>query len=197
MIPKFNNKPNAHVKYYYSDGQGLTVSQDFFVGRANAVVGVVFVIIDDGIMNVLISKRSDKMRDEAGKVGVPCGYLDWNETRYEAMIREVHEETSLYLPDYEKYLIFNNNEEPFKIKDKPSEDKRQNISHIYLSVYDFRAENANKFPADIEKFTCKETAWVKWLTMTEFFCTYMNYEWAFHHDETIMSAIEYFNKNFI
>lgn len=193
--PKFNNIPNERIQIRYQSKNGI-VSLDYFISRAIAVVGVVFAIIDDGIMNVLISKRSEKMRDEAGKIGVPCGYLDWQETLHEAMMREVYEETSMYLPDYDKYLLFNNNGEPFKTKDKPKEDKRQNVSHIYLSVYDFRGENADKFPVDVVKFSCKETAWVKWFTMSEFFTTYMNYEWAFQHDETIRLALDFFNKNF-
>ena len=92
-------------------------------------------------------------------------------------------------------MLFNNNCEPFRIKDKPSEDKRQNISHIYLSAFDFSKE-PDKFPFDIEKFKCKETALVKWMKLEEFYTTYMNYEWAFHHDETIKSAILFFNKYF-
>jgi 8-oxo-dGTP pyrophosphatase MutT (NUDIX family) len=192
--PKFNNKPNAHVKYYYSDECGLKIQQDFFVCRATAVVGVVFAFTDIG-MKILITRRSNTMRDEANKYGIPCGYLDFNETRHEAMIREVYEETSLYLPEYEKYLLFNNDGDPYKTKDKPGEDKRQNISHIYLNVFDFSKE-PDKFPKSIEAFSCKETALVKWMKLEEFYLTYPNYEWAFNHDETIKSAVIYHNKIF-
>jgi 8-oxo-dGTP pyrophosphatase MutT (NUDIX family) len=190
---KFGNRPNGRIRLKYNFNDNIEL--DYFISRATALVGVVFAITGDGIINILISKRSEKMRDEPGKVGIPCGYLDFDETCFEGMMREIYEETSLYLPDYNKYLLFNNNEQAFKIKDKPKEDKRQNVSHIYLSVYDFSGENADKFPADVAKFTCKETAWVKWISMTEFFSTYMNYEWAFQHDETIKLALEFFNKN--
>ena len=135
------------------------------------------------------------MRDEPDKMCVPCGYLDWDETMYEGMMREVYEESSLYLPDYKKYLMFNYGEQPFRVKDKPKEDKRQNVSHLYVSVYDFR-DNMDKFPADIINFFCKETALVQWMKMVEFYETYKNYKWAFGHDETIKSALEFFNKNF-
>jgi 8-oxo-dGTP pyrophosphatase MutT (NUDIX family) len=192
--PKFNNRPNAHVRYYFSDERGLKVQQDFFVGRATAVVGVVFAFTTDG-MQILITRRSGTMRDEANKYGVPCGYLDWDESRHEAMIREVYEETSMYLPDYDKYLLFNNDGEPYRIKDKPSEDKRQNISHIYLSVFDFSKE-MSAFPLSIEAFTCKETAMVRWMKLETFYATYPEYEWAFNHDETIKGAVIYHNKIF-
>jgi len=192
--PKFNNKPNQHIRYHYTDGCGLTINQDFFIGRSTAVVGVVFAFTNVG-MQILITRRSNTMRDEANKYGIPCGYLDFNESRQEAMIREVYEETSMYLPEYDKYLLFNNDGEPFKIKDKPSEDKRQNISHIYLSVFDF-SKDMDKFPVDIEKFTCKETALVEWVKLEDFYATYQDHSWAFNHDETIKAAVIFHNKTF-
>ena len=131
--PKFNNKPNAHVRYNYNDGSGVKIDQDFWISRSTAIVGVVLASTRDGLQ-ILITKRSKKMRDEANKVGVTCGYLDWGETRYEAMIREVYEETSLYLPEYEKMLIYNNNQEAIIIKDNPNTDKRQ-MFHIYFFQY--------------------------------------------------------------
>ena len=191
--PKFNNTPNERIQIRYQSKNGI-VSLDYFISRATAVVGIVLAYTDDSL-KILIIKRSDKMRDEAGKIGVPCGYADWGETLYEAMIREVYEETSMYLPKYEKQLLFNNDGEAFKIKDKPSEDKRQNISHIYLSVYDFR-DKMDLFPIDVEQFTCKETAKVMLMKVVDFFGTKMNYDWAFNHDETIQLALQYFNKNF-
>jgi ADP-ribose pyrophosphatase YjhB (NUDIX family) len=194
---KFKNKPNAHVKYYYSDERGLKVQQDFFVSRSCAVVGVVLAYTATG-MHVLIEKRSDKMMDEASKVGIPCGYLDWDETLYEAMMREVYEETSLYLPDYEKYVIFDNDKQPFFVKDNPKSDKRQNVSHIYLTVLDFQdsQQAIDAFPVNIENFTCRETAWVKWMKLLDFYNVREGIAWAFNHDETIESAVKFYNKNF-
>ena len=192
--PKFNNKPNAHVRYNYNDGSGVKIDQDFWISRSTAIVGVVLASTRDGLQ-ILITKRSKKMRDEANKVGVTCGYLDWGETRYEAMIREVYEETSLYLPEYEKMLIYNNNQEAIIIKDNPNTDKRQNVSHIFLSVFDF-TDCPDKFPLFVELYSSKETAWVKWMKLLTFYETYTNYDWAFHHDETIINAIKFFNKNF-
>jgi ADP-ribose pyrophosphatase YjhB (NUDIX family) len=146
-------------------------------------------------LRILISKRSEKMRDEAGKVGVPCGYLDWDESGYFGMMREVYEETSFFMPDHEKQLLFNNDKQPFFVKDDPKADKRQNVSLLYLSVYDFQGK-MDLFPVDVEGFTCKETAWVKWMKVAEFYGTYMKYEWAFNHDETIKSALQFFHRNF-
>lgn len=188
--PTFKNRPNQHLKYYYTDGRGLTIKQDFFIGRSTAIVGIVFAVTMGGIY-ILITKRSKKMYDEPGKYCMPCGYLDWDETRHEAMIREVYEETSLYLPDYDNYLVYNNNNEPIIIKDNPVSNKRQNVSHIYLTVLDF-TEAMLEFPSAIEAFTCKETAWVKWMKYETFLATQQDYEWAFNHDETIKNAIKFY-----
>lgn len=192
---KFNNRPNDHVSHYYhSPHTGIKVKQDYFISRACAVVGVVFAHTSYGMM-VLLEKRSDKMMDEAGKIGIPCGYLDWDETLYEAMMREVYEETSLYIPDYKKYVAFDNNKQAFHVKDNPRTDKRQNVSHIYVTVFDFESseEAIFAYPSNIEEYTNKEIAWVKWMRLTEFYETRNNYQWAFNHDETIDSALKYYN----
>ncbi|MFA5207576.1 MAG: NUDIX hydrolase [Candidatus Paceibacterota bacterium] len=192
-VKLFKNRPNYHLRYHFNDGCGLKIDQDYWISRSIAVVGVVFVNKGDGLY-VLITKRSNKMLNEASKYGVPCGYLDYNETTHEAMIREVYEETSLYLPDYEKQLIFDNNKQPICINDDPN-SKHQNIALIYLSAYNF-VDKINKFPLFVESFTSKETAMVKWMKMIIFYSTYGDYLWAFHHDDTIKDAMSFFNKNF-
>jgi 8-oxo-dGTP pyrophosphatase MutT (NUDIX family) len=174
--PKFNNKPNKHL----------------WVSRAVAVVGIVFAITLDG-MKVLIAKRSDKMMDEAGKYGIPCGYLDWNETTFDGMTREVYEETSLYLPDHAYHLVTNNNKIPFTIHDSPA-NNRQNVSLLFLSVYNF-SPRMDMFPVDIEQYTNEETSEVKWISLTDFYLKYDHeYEWAFNHNETIKEAVKHFNR---
>ena len=192
--PKFNNRPNDHIIYgFHSPHSGIKIKQDYFISRAVAVVGVVFISVIGKNMSVLVTKRSEKMRDEAGKHGVPCGYLDWDETLYEAMVREVYEETSLYLPDYEEFLVTNNNKKSFTVHDKPS-DNRQNVSHIFLSVYDFN-ENVSKVPAEVESYMDKETAEVMWMSLLEFYQKYdTEYSWAFNHNETIKDALKFYNK---
>jgi len=193
-VRKFNNRPNYHLRYNYDDGRGLKIDQDFWISRSTAVDAIILAYTDDG-MQVLITKRSDKMRDEAGKFGVPCGYLDYDETRHKAMIRELYEETSLYLPDYEKMIIFDNNKEAIIIKDNPKDSHRQNVSHIFLTVLDF-TEKMNKFPSNIQNYHCKETAEVIWLMLDKFYKNYIDFNWAFHHDDAIKNAVKFFNENF-
>ncbi len=187
MKPKFNNVPNEHLTLRLDDGINV-IKRDVWISRATSVDGIVFAFTDDGMV-VLVVKRSGKMLNEPNKYCIPCGYLDFNETRWDAMLREVYEETSLYLPDYDNYLIFDNNKQPFKTKDNPNDSVNQNISNIYINVLDFRG-NMRDFPIEIQNFTCKETAQVKWLPLTEFYN--VSREWAFNHNKDIELAVNFF-----
>lgn len=184
--PKFNNKQNENLRFKYND-----IDVNVWISRSVAVVGVIFASTNDGI-RVLITKRSDTMIDEPGKISLPCGYLDWNESTYETMIREVCEETSLYLPDYNKYLIFDNDKKNYDMKDAPNVN-RQNVTLMYINMYDFK-DHMKDFPSYVEKYSCAETASVKWLKLVDFYQS--DYYWAFNHDDTIKNALKYFNKNY-
>lgn len=173
--PKFHNRPNPQI----------------WISRAPALVGVIF-MIHPTAMHVLIIKRSEIM-DEPNKFAAPSGYLDWDETGYEGITRELFEETSFYLPEYEKFCVFDNNKESFFTQTNPKADKKQNVSIYYISLYDF-TENVDKFPFDIEKFKCNETAEVKIMPVKTFFNSQL--DWAFHHDERIKQALEFLNKNY-
>lgn len=192
--PIFNNRPNDRVSYAFtSEASGVKIRQDYFISRAVAVVGVVFAIPLIGGMHVLTTKRSKRMRDEPNKHCVPCGYLDFDETLYDGMIREVFEETSLYLPNYQDLCVFDNNKQPYQIKDSPS-DNRQNVSMLYMTVLDFSA-NMDRFPTEIEMHFGNETQEVKWLPLIDLYANKVDWEWAFHHDETIKTASDYYLKH--
>jgi len=192
--PKFNNRANDHVIFaVHSQHSGLKMRQDYWVSRAPAVVGIVFAFGVEGGTRVLVIKRSKNMREEPLKYGAPSGYLDWDESGFEAMTREVYEETSLYLPIYEPFLIFDNNKQPFFVQDDPKKDKNQNVSLTYLLAFDFIGD-PESFPIEIEKYVDHETAEVRWLKLTDFFNE--SREWAFNHDERIVMAHKFFNKNF-
>ena len=189
--PIFKNKPNPHLMHHYNSGDGVKVHQDFWISRAPAVVGIIFAFGVEGGARVLVIKRSPKMRDEPNKYGAPSGYLDWDENAFDAMVREVYEETSMYLPDYDPFLTFNNYEQPFYVHSDPETDKNQNVSLTYIMVYDFHKE-PDFFPADIEKYSDHETAKVEWLKLQDFYNS--NYEWAFNHNKRIEMALRYYNK---
>ena len=192
--PEFKNKPNQHIKLYYSnDVRGTEVKQEYWISRAAAVCGIIFAFGVEGGSRVLVIKRSKNMPDEPNKFGAPSGYLDWDESGYDGMVRETYEETSMYLPDYDPFILFNNNREPFWVNTNPMAFN-QNISLFYVQVYDF-SSNPDFFPIDIQEYTDGETAQVEWLNLQDFYNN--KREWAFNHDERIAMALKHFNKNYM
>jgi len=92
MEPEFFNRENECVKT--EDGRTIWLS------RSCAVAITTIWSWDKRIENpqVLLVKRAENVDNEPGRWCLPCGYLDYNETLYEAAIRELYEETGVYLP---------------------------------------------------------------------------------------------------
>ena len=161
-------------------------SKKIWESRSVAVVGILFALVE-GKLSILSEKRSDTMADEPGKWCLPCGYLDWDENGWDALRREVYEETSFLIDDYKKYLVFDNNQSPFFINTSPTEN-RQNIAMSYALVFDFHVD---VFPKHIENHVDHEIAEIKWLPYEE----RHDYVWAFNHNQRINMALEYILKN--
>jgi len=165
-------------------------NQLIYISRSTAVVGLIFAIIGDET-NVLITKRSKLMPSEPQKLCLPCGFLDWDETRHEAMMREVYEETSFYMPDSEEYLVYNNDKRSFISKDDPYEGD-QNISEIFISVFNFTDE-PDAFPSNVEEFYCDEVEKAQWMEYRDFIDSQHHFDWAFDHNNTIIKGWEHWN----
>ncbi len=193
-IIKFNNKPNDHVTYSFnSPSTGIKVKQDFWVSRSAAIDVLVLARckeIENNDWMILTIKRSKTMRDDPNKTAVPSGYMDWDEDGYEAMLRELYEETSLYLPDFNSFNVFDNQKQPFLTLTKPTIN-RQNIVLLYMTVLNFD-DKSQEFPWFVESYKDKETADVKWMTYFDFLTT--KREWAFNHDKRINDALLYYEK---
>ena len=186
-LPKFNNIENEHLILQVHNGRN-SFKRNIWVSRAPAVVGLIFAFGVDNDVRVLIIKRSKNMLDEPLKFGAPSGYLDWNESGYEGITREVYEETSMYLPHFEQFLKFNNNEQPFYVQTDPDKDKHQNVSLSYVLAYDFSGHE-EFFPSEIKNYTDRETAEVQWLKLSDFYN--IKKEWAFNHNRRIESAFNF------
>lgn len=65
----------------------------------NVTVAAIITRIEDGILQILLTKRSNNMMTFPGAWVLPGGHVDQYETREQAVIREVKEETGLdFLP---------------------------------------------------------------------------------------------------
>lgn len=173
-MKKFKNKPNECIK---ANGK------EYWISRSVAIVGSLFAKVENTIY-ILAEKRSDKM-DFSGYWCVVCGYLDWDESGWEAVIRETYEETGLDIKKLKKYMVFNNNEAPFFVKTKIDENK-QNVSLNYTMCFDFGKEKHNDMK-QAEKFKNSEIEEIKWIPLSEI----DHYKWAFEHNERINSAKEF------
>jgi len=181
MKPKFKNRGNEEVKL--PDGRTVWLS------RSPAVVAVVLAIHKDNIF-VLAEKRSKTMMDAPGMWAVPSGYLDWDESGWDAVVRELYEETSFYVPKFESNLIFDNDKEPWFVRTDPGEN-RQNIALSYCLIYDF----SKRLPTEIETYKDSEIEEIKWIPVEQVLTS--GKQWSFNHDERIEMAVEKFQKYLI
>lgn len=97
--------------------------KEYWISRAHAVVGC---IIDEK-NRILLERRGEGCPDHIGKLAYPCGYVDWGETRMNAIKREVFEELGLDLTD--KEVI------EWCTIDDPKADARENIVTRYVIYY--------------------------------------------------------------
>ena len=141
--------------------------REFWISRSVAVVA--FVYNKDN--TVLAVQRGIETPDPefVGKWCLPCGYLDYDETLDEAVVREIHKETGV--------LLTKNNSDTvdIEINSNPKSDKRQNVTVRYKIWYNGDDKLSTEFS---EK---DEVSDVKWIPLSEI----DNYEWTFNHKDLI------------
>lgn len=122
--------------------------KEYWISRALAVTGVIRARkLDKQNPNqlpksfYLVSKRGSGCPDHNGKWQCTCGYLDFDETLMEAVLREIKEELGL---DLEKAIMEQDPENPvvysinlLAVRDDPEADARQNVTFRYLIDVDY------------------------------------------------------------
>jgi len=171
MKPTFKNRPNIVHK---------VGDREVWESRSTAVVAVILAYANNKIY-VLGEKRSNIMPDAPNLWVVPCGYIDWDENGWNALRREVYEETSFFIDTYKDYIVYDNNKEPFFVNTEVTEN-RQNIALTYCVLFDFEKRS---LPKDVELHTDKEIAAIKWIPIEEI----SKYKWAFDHEKRIQQAL--------
>lgn len=174
---KFNNRENP---CHTINGKMIWES------RSVAVVAVVFGKFK-GDTYVLMEKRSSRM-DQPGKWCLPCGYLDWDENGWQAVTREIYEETSLFLPECDKYLVNRNKRQPFFVNTEVSEN-RQNVALSYGMVFNFK----DGLPLKVLSYTNLEIDEIRWVKLND--VNGLNV--AFDHDKRICMAEKRFSKHLL
>lgn len=164
--------------------------KEYWISRAVAVVGIVVGVNETGdIKSFLVSQRGPGCPDFIGSWACTCGYLDWDETTEEAIIRELNEEIGLKIDDSDFRILW-------EVVTDPKKDSRQNIIFRYLfckpqqELEEFvKSFNPNTEERGGEK---DEVSSVKLMSITEL----NDYPWAFNHDKVILNVYEYYKTLF-
>lgn len=174
----FKNRPNT---LYKCDDKNIWDSR-------SAATATVIVAFHKKQIYVLCVKRSEYVEDEPNKWCLPGGYLDWDETAWQCCIREIYEETGLYIPHYSDNIIFDNEKEPFFIDTNPNKPKQAVVMFYYL-ILDFEYKsipNLKEYNSEIRD--------IKWIPIYDI--NNGEYKWAFEHNLIIEKASEKF-KNYL
>lgn len=175
---KFSNKENkCHI---------TIEGKEIWKSRSIAVVGMIL-MQHEGEIYVILGKRGPASPNEIGKWCMPCGYLDWNETCEEAVVREVWEESGFNcykaLDQYD--IIHDHMHFPWKINSVP-DTEIQNVS-MHYALYLDSSPTMYRDKVALPELTIEhnavkdEVSLVKWVNVSDLW----NYDMAFNHDSTI------------
>ena len=160
----------------------------YWISRAVAVTGVIMAS-DGNDFWFLLERRGPGCPDNVGKLCCVCGYLNWDETRLDALKRETYEETGLKI-DNENCTIHE-----LETIDDPTRDTRQNVVTRYLIWYaqytklkellDSGVINTNTKSrggeeGEVSEFLLLSESQIKSLPLEEF---------AFNHKEMILEVL--------
>jgi len=140
---------------------------------------------------VLVSKRGPKAADYQDYYNLVAGYLDWDETGTDAVIRETWEEFGLNLPEImkENTILRSNLEQPWHVKTDPASNQ-QNVSLRY--GVKILTRKANLPLLNIENNEIEgEVEDPQWMPLSKI----SNYKWAFDHDLLIKEYIKFLKLN--
>jgi 8-oxo-dGTP pyrophosphatase MutT (NUDIX family) len=164
-------------------------NKEFWISRSMAVAAFIFTQVGLNFHDVylLATKRGVDTPDNQGKWCCPCGYLDYNETIKNCVIREVKEETGYDFDEREKDMLTS-----IGIDSEP--EGRQNVTIRYSVMvspfnYEKHSKNINieKLPGNKE---INEIADVKWIRAVDI----DNYKWCFNHDKILKERFELIKK---
>jgi len=163
---KFNNVQNKMIEHE---------GQVYWISRSIAVVGLVFVRCK-GETYVLINQRGQGAPDYQGYWNLPCGYLDWNESGVEAVVREIYEETGLNIKQYFSDNLLNVHQPYYVASDVAQNKQNVTLRYRFFIQVDKLPELTNKYNEE------NETAEIGWFKIDEI----MDKEFAFGHKEIIL-----------
>jgi ADP-ribose pyrophosphatase YjhB (NUDIX family) len=158
--------PNFQIKG--EDGK------NYWISRSVAVV-VIPLFKCEGLTYVPLGKRSKELNLYPEHWGIPCGFLDWGESAYEAAEREVLEELGIKLSDF----CFNINPQPDAVMSDPNPSENETVSLRF--IVNCKVEELPELK------TSSEVTEVKWMEVTR--NGWKQEKLAFNHTDIIDWAL--------
>lgn len=159
-----------------------------WISRSVVVASVVLRFTKNNKVEALVEKRGPAV-SATGKWCFPCGYLDYDETITEGVIREVREETG--------YVLKKHNIEFIDINSKP-DGKKQNVVIRHISFLEETDKQIDNFELDTNEVT--ELKWVEigtyhqGLFINRFDIDFNNLDgvgkWAFKHKGELIHILD-------
>ncbi len=177
---EFNNTPNRCLQV---DGEEIWVS------RSVTVLPALFFVQGQDV-SVPLGLRGDGMPDECGKWSLPGGYLDYDETAGEAVIRESWEELGLNLIALkEKYRFEGSLDQPYDVLSQPW--RRQNVTLRFPLMFFLEPEDS--LPVLEPRVSSEEVIEAKWFPLQEA----LKMPLAFYHHEILRHCLETYYPGFL
>ncbi len=156
----------------------------YWISRSVTVLPVILFVLsrDEGErIFVPLGKRGKDLPDEVGKWGLPGGYLDWDETATEAVIRETYEELGLNLLEIrDRCDKFQGSfEHPYLVKSLPR--GKQNVTLLFALMF-----WVDSLPELSPQVSAGEVEEVKWFDLA----TALQTDLAFQHHIVIRDCLQ-------
>ena len=165
--------------------------KEYWISRSVAVVGFFFRHnTETNQIEALVEKRGKGAADYRLKLCVPCGYLDFDETAEQAVVRELYEECGVEIPATNLTLFY--------VNTNPSAN-RQNISLHYTRMLDM----SKRYEPNLDNASGgeeNEVEWAKWIPVLEYNDNASGFvpmeiltkdnEWAFGHNKDIKMCLK-------
>lgn len=173
--PQFNNTPNQCIEI------DDTV---YWISRSVTVLLCLFVVVDQQFY-VPLGKRGLELPNEQGKWGLPGGYLDYDETIGDAVIRETYEELGLNLYHLtETYSAIGDLEHPYLVTSRPT--GLQNVSMRFgLMLF------ADTLPELVPQVGFGEVEEARWFRLEEAVAMQL----AFNHQDVMHHCLDTYFKS--
>lgn len=179
---QFRNTPNQCITH-----QG----KEYWMSRSVTVLGILFFVVGQPTKENLIENtyvplglRGIALPDEVGKWGLPGGYLDYDETVGEALLREVWEELGINLLALRQQYPFKGSlEQPYYVFSDPI--RRQNVTLRFPAM--FFVDDFEQLPALLPKVAEDEVAQTDWVTVE----TALSMELAFGHETIVDHCLKH------